>query len=205
MDNSKRKPIIGILGGIGSGKTSVANEFAKLGCAIIDADKIAHQLLDEPSVKKNVVESFGDSILDAFGKIDHKKLAGIVFADADKLSVLNHMIHPTVIDRCQGLVTQFNSRENIKAIVLDIPLLIEVGLEKQCDRLIFVDCQRQLRVKRAKKTGIFDENQLKIRENFQISLDTKAAIADNTINNNSGLSELAGQVANIFSTIMNNG
>jgi dephospho-CoA kinase len=80
--------------------------------------------------------------------------------------------------------------------------LAEVGWEKRCDKLIFVDCSYQKRLDRAKKMGILDERQLGIRENFQMPLDRKADLADNTIDNNSGLSDLARQVADIFSHIV---
>jgi dephospho-CoA kinase len=83
-----------------------------------------------------------------------------------------------------------------------MPLLAEVGWAGRCDKLIFVECKRHLQVERAKKMGILDENQLKIRENFQISLDNKAQLADNTVHNNSGFSALARQVADIFSCIV---
>ena len=201
MNKSKKKPIIGILGGVGSGKSTVAAEFAKLGCEVIDADKIAHELLDKPLVKNKMVASFGKVILDSAGKIDHKKLANIVFADADKLSALNKIIHPLVLKRAEELIKQGNRQNQVKAIVLDMPLLVEVGWAKRCDKLIFVECKQQLRVERIKKMGIFSKNQLKIRENFQISLDNKKSIADNIIDNNSGFSALAGQVTDIFSGI----
>jgi dephospho-CoA kinase len=163
---------------------------------------------------------FGEAILDSvvhrpvlseaegmpYGrKIDHKKLADIVFADADKLSSLNKIIHPLVVEQAEELIRQYNSQNKVKAIVLDMPLLVEVGWEKRCDKLIFVECNWQLRVERAKKIGLLDENQLKIRENFQISLDKKANLADNAINNNSGFSALAKQVADIFSDIVDTG
>jgi len=205
VDNPKKKPIIGILGGVGSGKSTVAEEFVKLGCKKIDADKIAHELLDEPVVKEQVVSSLGKAVLDSAGKIDHKKLADIAFADGNKLSTLNKIIHPYVLERAEELIKQYNRQNQVKAIVLDMPLLVEVGWDKRCDRLIFVDCKRQLRVARAKKPGFFNKNQHKIRENFQISLDNKHNIADNIIDNNSGFSALAEQVTNIFSYIMDNG
>lgn len=202
VSKSKKKPIIGILGGVGSGKSTVAAEFAKLGCAVIDADEIAHKLLDKSIVKKKVVACFGKAILNPAGKISRKKLANIVFADADKLSLLNKIIHPLVLKRVGKLKSEANRRKQVKAIVLDMPLLVEVGWAKQCDKLIFVKCKRQIRVKRAKKAGIFDLRELKIRENFQISLDKKKSITDNTIDNNSGFSVLARQVTDIFSGIM---
>ena len=204
MGAAGKKPIIGILGGIGSGKSTVAAEFAKLGCKVIDADKIAHELLDEPSVKEKVVGLFGRSILNPEGKIDRGKLAEVVFADADKLSLINEILHPLVLQRARELIKQYDCQNQVKAIVLDMPLLVEVGWDKRCDKLIFVDCEQKLRLDRAKKLG-FDKNQVKIRENFQISLDNKANLADNTIENNSDFSVLAKQVVNIFSYIMYNG
>ena len=205
MDNPKKKLIIGILGGLGSGKSTVAAEFAKLGCAVIDADKIAHELLEKSAVREKVVASFGQAILDSTGKIGHKELADIVFADADKLSLLDEIIHPLVLRRAEELIKQYNRQNQVKAIVLDMPLLVEVGWAKRCDRLIFVDCRRQIRAERVKKMGFFNENQLKIRENFQISLDKKRNIADNIIDNNSGFSALTEQVTNIFACVMDNG
>ena len=83
-------------------------------------------------------------------------------------------------------------------------MLVEAGWEKRCDSLIFVECKRQTRAERAKKMGIFDERQLSVRENFQNPLDTKADLADNTIDNNFGYSELARQVAEIFSFVVDN-
>ena len=155
MNNPEKKPVIGIVGGIGSGKSTVAAEFAKLGCGIIDADKIVHELLDERAVKEKIVASFGPSILDSAEKIDHKKLADIVFTNGDKLSLLNRIVHPLILDRAEQLIKRYNRQHLVKAIVLDMPLLVEVGWTKRCDRLVFVDCKRQLRIDRAKKTGVF--------------------------------------------------
>ena len=204
MVNIGEKPIIGILGGIGSGKSTVAAEFAKLGCKVIDADKIAHELLDSKSVKEEIVGLFGKAVLDSSGRIERKKLAGVVFASGDKLDSLNGVIHPLVLARAEELIEQYNQQNQVMAIVLDMPLLVEVGWAKRCDRLIFVDCEQKIRAERAKKKD-FDENQVKIRENFQISLDNKASVADNAVDNNSDFSALVRQIADIFSDIMDNG
>jgi dephospho-CoA kinase len=200
MGKSSDKPVIGIIGGIASGKSTVAAEFAKLGCKVIDADKIVHSLLQEDAVKGRIVASFGKEILDSEGQIDHKKLAAKVFGAIEKLALLNKIIHPFALERAEKLIEQYSQDDRAKAIVLDMPLLVEVGWADRCDRLVFVESRDDLRLSRAKKKG-FDENQLKIRENFQISLDKKVAIADNTIVNNSGFSTLVRQVADIFSDI----
>jgi len=204
MGKIAEKQVIGILGGIGSGKSTIAAEFAKLGCKVIDADRIAHELLEEPPVREKVVKLFGKAVLDSSGKIDREKLASAAFADRKMLASLNRIIHPLVLQRTQVLIEQYNSQNQVKAIVLDMPLLVEVGWHKRCDKLIFVDCEKKLRLERAKKLG-FDKNQVKIRENFQISLDNKASLADNTVENNSDFSAIARQVTEIFSYIVNNG
>ena len=205
MDKGRQKPVIGILGGICSGKSTVAAEFAKLGCKVIDADRIVHELLQKKVVREKIVSLFGQAILDPAGQIDHSKLAEVVFADAQKLSSLNKIIHPFVLERAEELIKQYSRQSQVEAIVLDMPLLMEVGWAERCDKLIFVDCRRELRLDRAKRMGFFDENQLKIRENFQISLDKKVDIADNVIDNNSDFSALVSQVTNIFSKIVNSG
>ena len=204
MGNIGDKPIIGIMGGIGSGKSTVAAEFSKLGCEVIDADKIAHELLQKDAVKEKIAALFGRDVLGSRGNIDRKRLGKIVFDDYDKLTILNGLIHPLVIKRIEELIEQYQRQNQIKAVVLDIPLLVEIGWAKRCNKLIFVDCEDKIRAKRAKKMG-FDKNQLKIRENFQISLDNKRSLADNTVENNSDFSAMVRQVADIFSEIMDNG
>ena len=203
MCKAGKKPIIGILGGIASGKSTVAAEFVKLGCKVIDADKIAHEVLEEKTVKEKILESFDPTILDQEGKINRRKLAEIVFADAEKIALLNTIIHPLVLERADKLIKKYNKQNQVRAIVLDIPLLVEVGWHERCDKIIFVDCEPELRAKRAEKMG-FNKNQLKNRENFQISLDKKVKLTDNIIENNSGFSALVRQVADIFSYIVGN-
>ena len=126
-----KKPIIGILGGIASGKSSVAAAFVKLGCAVIDADDIAHDLLNDSGVKSQVINEFGTDILDSSGQVDRSRLAEIVFADEDRLSMLNEILHPLIMKRAEQLIGQYEKIENIKAIVLDAPLLVEVGWDKK--------------------------------------------------------------------------
>ena len=205
MNRPGKKKIIGILGGICSGKSTVAAQFAKLGCAVIDADSIAHEMLEEKAVKEKIINLFGSSILNREGKIDRKRVADIAFTDTSKLNRLNSIIHPAVLQRIERLIKEIDRLPEVKAIVLDMPLLLEVGWEKRCDSLIFIDCCAEKRLERAPQIGLFNENQLKIRENFQISLDKKAAIAENTIDNNKDLDSLAKQVAEFFSNIMVSG
>jgi dephospho-CoA kinase len=201
VGNPKKKPVIGIIGGIASGKSTVAAEFGKLGCAVISADVIAHDLLTEGPVRDQVCELFGREILQSDGRIDRRKLAALVFADRQKLAALNKVIHPRVFQRTEELIAEYNLCPHAKAIVLDMPLLIEVGWADRCDRLIFVKCDRNRRAGRVRRTGFMDEREVEIRENFQISVDKKAELADNTIDNNSDFLTLVRQIQDIFSDI----
>ena len=205
MQQIGKKNIIGIMGGIASGKSTVAKELAKRGCAVIDADKIAKRFLGNKDVKKQIRGAFGRGVFDVSGRVSRKKLAERVFADAKAVKAINAIIHPIVFEKTKELIKKYRQQPAVKAIVLDMPLLVEVGWHKKCDKLIFVQCNKKIRLKRARKKGIFGENELKKRENFQISLDKKARISDNIIDNNSDELVLVRQVADIFSRIVNNG
>jgi dephospho-CoA kinase len=202
MAASAKKPVIGILGGLCSGKSTAAAEFAKLGCAVIDADEIAHNLLDEKDIRAKVLRIFGKEILDGKGRVDRSELANRVFGDHEKLAKLVGILHPLVLAQAEQLMDEYSKSNEYKAIVLDIPLLVEIGWEKRCDYLIFIDCDPPVRLERAKKKGFFEADELKIRENLQISLDKKRRIADNVVDNNSDLSGLSRQIAEIFSSIV---
>ena len=196
------KTVIGILGGICSGKSTVAREFGRLGCGVVDADAIAHELLEDSDIKKQIKEAFGEGIFDDAGLVKRGKLAEKAFEDEQAVAKINGIIHPQVLSRCADLIAEFNRRSDIKAVVLDIPLLAEAGWLKECDKLVFVECEDQIRARRAAQKGRFSKKQLKKRENFQIFLDKKKKIADYIVDNNSGLSATAEQVVRIFTIII---
>ena len=201
VSNPRKKPIIGIIGGIASGKSTVAAEFGKLGCAVISADAIAHDLLEQELIRAELVRQFGAEILQRGGRIDRTRLGQLVFADAEKLCALNKVIHPRVLERTEELIAKYRQCTHVQAIVLDMPLLVEVGWASRCDRLIFVKCDDTQRAERAKQAGLLDEQGIKIREKFQISLDKKSRLADNTVDNNSDFLTLVRQIQDIFSDI----
>jgi len=200
-----KKIIIGILGGMCSGKSSAAEAFARLGCGVIDADKIAHEMLENERIKSQIREFFGKGVFTEDGRIDRASLGEAAFDTAENVERINAIIHPPVLAKIEDLVDKMKQKENVRAIVLDMPLLAEAGWADKCDKLVFVDCKDEIRGQRAGQNGVFSKNQLKKREKFQISLDKKTKIADYTIYNNSGLSAMAEQVERIFSIIINSG
>jgi dephospho-CoA kinase len=197
-----KKPIIGILGGIGSGKSTVAAAFGAVGGAVIDADAIAHLLLEREDVRARLIDILGAGILNSNGLIDRAVLAQVAFGQPETLKFLTDVLHPLVLERTETLIEVYQAAPNIRGIVLDMPLLLEVGWEKKCDFLVFVDCGEEKRRRRIEKNAKIDIEQLEIRENFQISLDKKKEKAHYTINNNSDKSEMAEQVAQIFSSMI---
>jgi len=202
LNKRRTKPLIGIVGGIASGKSTVAAEFGRLGCAVVDADAIAHVALEAASVRDEIVRHFGPGILDASGRIDRSELAKLAFAGAGELATLNGIVHPVVIQKTEELIARYERDDGIKAVVLDMPLLIEVGWAERCDRVVFVDCDFEKRLDRARRTRSLTAQDVKIRENFQISLDTKKTLADNSIDNNSGFSAVVRQIQDIFSDMV---
>ena len=201
LTRMKTKPIIGILGGIGSGKSTVAACFAELGCVVLDADALAHAILDEPDVVLAMVDRWGPDVLDSDGAIGRGKVAKQVFDSREELDFLNGLIHPRVLERCEAMIQDSQTDPDIRGIVLDMPLLLEVGWEKKCDFLVFVNCSEEKRRERIAKNAKIDIQQLKKRENFQISLDKKKQKAHYVLNNNSDKSDMAEQIARIFSSM----
>lgn len=199
----KHKAIIGIVGGIGAGKSSVAAAFAGLGCGLVDADAIVHELLRDDGIRRQLGEAFGDGIFDSDGFVDRERLALEVFEDIERVKRINEIIHPAVFSRCEELIFSYNQKKDVSAIVLDMPLLVEIGWEKRCDIVVFVACNAENRELRAAKRGLGGGKYLKKREKFQISLDKKEDMAHYIVDNNSDESAIADQVERIFSIIIN--
>lgn len=203
--NKRRKKIIGILGGIGSGKSTAAEMLGRLGCRVIDADKIAHKISEKKIIKKELQRKFGSGIIDKKGRIDRIRLIETAFSSRQNAGRLNRIIHPPVLAEIEQLIKKYRKEPHIKAIAFDIALLAEIGWTKRCDEVIFVKCSRKNRFLRGKEKGIFSRKKVKILEKFQISLDTKEKIAENTIDNNGSITNLKKQIVKIFPRIMENG
>jgi dephospho-CoA kinase len=196
----KSIPVIAIVGGIGSGKSTVAAEFARLGCAVLDADRMAHELLADPIVQQELVSCFGPGIRDERGRIDRKKLAGEAFARLENVHTINGILHPRVMEQCLRQIEQCRRNPACRGVVLDAPLLLEAGWEGQYDWLVFVECPPEIRTVRAARKGLGPED-IKKRENFQISLDKKRAMAHYIVQNNSDVFAITEQVGRIFATM----
>lgn len=185
-DVSQRKLILGIAGGIGSGKSTVARGMAKLGAFVIDADAIARDALTRPDVIDTLREWWGDSVVDASGAIDRKAVGAIVFAAPDQRERLEGLIHPIVAAERERLMVAAEGDSDVRFIVLDVPLLFEVGLHEACDAVVFVEVDRATRLDRVRKTRGWDAAELDRREKNQWPLDKKAKMSHHILDNSSG-------------------
>ncbi|RKY12177.1 MAG: dephospho-CoA kinase, partial [Planctomycetota bacterium] len=172
-----------------------------VGCGVLDADALAHDILNEPVVLTAMVGRWGGDVLDDAGGVNRRWIAEKVFDSPRELNFLNGLVHPRVLKRFEVAIETYQADPDICGIVLDMPLLLEVGWGEKCDFLIFVDCSEKKRAERITKNGKIDIEQLKKRENVQISLDKKKQKAHYRVNNNSDESDVAEQVAQIFSNI----
>lgn len=195
------KPVIGMAGGIGSGKSLVAKQFQKLGCAIIDADALSHQVLEQAEVRDALVSWWGDKVLNAQGQIDRKAVGRCVFGASDELRKLETLVHPKVNTLRMSLRHQYDKQPDVKAIVEDCPLLFEVGLEKQCDVVVFVAADREVRLARVKANRGWTAEDLESREKKQLGLDIKANRADHVIDNSGNEEQTFDQVRRLFLNI----
>jgi dephospho-CoA kinase len=196
------KPVIGLLGGIGAGKSTVAAELARLGCPVIDADALGHQLLKHPQVKAKLRRLWGEGVFDGAGEVDRQALAEAAFASPRGLARLNAVMHPrirrAIMERLKGLSRARASR----AIVLDAALLLETDWHRFCTHLVFVSASRQVRCRRAARARGWDPTTWRRREKTQKPLDIKAARADHVIDNSSSLRSLRQQVRSVFHRIV---
>ena len=196
------KPVIGLVGGIGSGKSAVADDFESLGCLVIRSDRIAHEVLEQPAVKAALRQWWGDEILAADGRVDCRAVARRTFNNPVELERLNWLVHPKVDEIRRDLMAAYRQSSAVKAVVWDTPLLVETGLYKQCDAIIFVNAPFEQRLARVQAARGWTADELKIREDRQASLDKKKEISDDVIDNGGDKAARLSQVRRVLSRIL---
>jgi dephospho-CoA kinase len=188
--------VIGLVGGIGSGKSTLAACLVELGCVLIDADAIAHELLQTEAVRGELVSWWGPQVCGDDGGIDRAAVAKIVFADGAERGRLESLIHPLVKQACREAIDQADQAD--RGVVLDAPLLIEAGLEAWCDVLVFVDAPAAARLERARARSGWDGHETARREQLQIPLDEKRRRSDHVIVNAEDPTALRRQAAGLL-------
>ena len=190
-------PVIGLVGGVGSGKSSVARALAaRQNYVVIDADALGHQVLGEAEIKERIKKRFGEAVFDKRGEIDRSQLARRVFGtDAESeiaRSDLNRIVHPRIGDKIHQEIErayEIARREpgTVPGVLLDAAILLETGWADMCDAVVFVEASEDVRRKRVQETRGWDAAEWKKREHSQLSLEAKQTAADVTIHNSQDL------------------
>ena len=195
------KPVIGVVGGVGSGKSTAAAEFAALGCAVIDADAIGHDVLARAEVKEMIRQRWGQAAFGSDGQVDREALAEAVFQSKADLEALNGIAHPPIGLEIRRRLDEALADPGVPAVVLDAAVMFESGWDRACTHLVFVDAPAEQRQARAARRG-WDRQRWLRRENSQISLDTKRARCYFTLDNSSGVPHLREQVRTVFQSVV---
>jgi len=197
---ARARPTIGIAGGIGSGKSTVARILARLGCEVCISDDTARTVLDAPEVRAAVIDRAGAGVRAPDGSVDRAALGRALFADPTLRADVERIMHPRIEARRRA---QFAAAPlSTRALIIDAPLLFEVGLERECDAVLFVDTPRDLRLARVRASRGWDDAELARREASQIPLGEKRRRSSDLVANTGDPAALEAAVAAALDAII---
>ena len=196
--------LVGLTGGIGSGKSLAASFFKELGAHIIDADQLSRDLVHPgQTALKEIVNYFGKNILDPTGNLDRGKLAKIVFQDPGKKSILEGILHPKIFKKEQEVFLKICTKDPFAIVIIDAALLIESGNYKHVNKVIVVRSSEESQIQRilSRNAVSFDEAVARIKN--QMSLEEKIKYADFILDNNMQQEDLKHKVQELFPQLLN--
>ncbi len=190
--------VIGLTGGIGSGKSTVSQLFLELGAVILDADKVGHEAYQPGTeVWQEVVVAFGREILTPDGDIDRKKLGGIVFSNPESLARLNQIMHPRMFEMMKARIEQYR-QQGTEVVVLEAAVLLEANWTPLVDQVWVTVASESTVVRRTKERTGLPEEQIRARIRSQLSSEERVKHADVVISNDGGLDELKTKVNELW-------
>lgn len=187
--------VIGLTGGIGTGKSTVARRLIEKGYTVIDTDIISKEVIEKEEVIIKIKEEFGD-ILDYNGKINRKKLGQIVFKDEKKLNVLNSIMHPIILNEMRKQINEKSKLHNI--IIVDVPLLFEINIEKEFDIILLVYSTKEIQLKRIMERDNRTKEEALNMINSQMDLEFKKKKSDYILKNNNTLKDLYEEIDKVL-------
>ena len=191
--------LIGLTGGVATGKTVVSKELAALGAYIIDADIIARSVLKRGGAAfDGVVLEFGEEIVQSDGEVDRKRLGAIVFSDREQRERLNALTHPMIVAEMEELARTSLAQDPGRLVVFDAPLLIEVGLHKRVDKTVVVTSSAAAQIERIRERDTLNVEEAEQRVDSQIPVEKKAEYADIVIVNTGSVGELREKARDLY-------
>lgn len=187
--------VIGLTGGIGTGKSTVSDYLRKKGCIILDADDISRKMTEAGMPALSIIQNvFGDEVINSDGSLNRHKLGDIVFNNRDKLQKLQQIITTEVVDNINRKLSQLQSEHCDNIVVIDAPLLFECGMENIADENWLVISEMSVRIKRVKERDNLSEEQIIARINNQMSQEDKEKLSDYVLDNSGSLQQLYEQI-----------
>ena len=181
--------LIGITGGIGAGKSFLTEYFRSKGAAVVDADQIGHRVIEQAGVKQQLLECFGEEIVDQGGKIDRRRLGRKAFSDRDRYERLNQIVQPALSSALRKEVEEIR-RGGERIIAVEAAVLFEWGDKEAYDAIVVVDASEEVRIQRIVRQGRLSREEIETRIAFQLPSDEKRAMADYVIGNHGTLDDL---------------
>lgn len=198
------KPVIGLIGGIGSGKSFVAGLLAQRGGRIVSGDLAGHEALRDPAIKEHLVGRWGREILDDKGEISRRKVGAIVFGNPEERQALEATVFPWIKARLKEWIDAAMEAAAARFVVLDAAIMIEAGWSEVCDWIVYVHAPRSVRLRRLAERG-WSEKEVEARESAQMSLTDKVSRADFAVVNVGCAEETCQQVDRLLQDCLNSG
>ncbi len=193
---------MGLTGGLASGKSFVGQALADLGCYLIEADQLGHEvMLPGGEAYEAIIQEFGGEILDSDGRINRRKLGGIVFHDAERLAKLSGLVHPPVQKREEARMAEIARRHPRGIVVVEAAILVETGRYKDFDRLIVVTCTAEEQMERALQRGSYSKEEIQARLARQLPLEQKLRVADYVIDTSGDQEATLEQVRTVYRSL----
>lgn len=194
--------VIGVTGGIGSGKSLFCRQLEESGALVIDVDKVARELADKnKEIRQKIKDNFGTPLFDNKGKLHRKKLAQLVFTDKRNLRKLNSIFYPPLLREIRKRIRKIQNRYQKGIIVVDMAVIFEAQAEELFDFIVVVDAPLDLRIKRLKKDRGWTKKEITDRINSQMEMRDKIHRSNFVILNNGSVKELAAKALNFFDMI----
>lgn len=194
--------VIGVTGGIGSGKSLFTREMGKLGAHVIDADKVARKLIDQnKALRIQLKENFGFEMFDDKDNLQRRKLGKLVFAHSDLLKQLNSIIHEPLLNKIKECIKNIQDKYNNCIIVVDMAIIFEAGAESMFDYIITVDAPLDMRIIRLEQDRGWTKKEIKDRISSQMNVREKIEKSDFVVKNNGSAKELKLKASKLFSLI----
>lgn len=194
MSQSQTCQVLGLVGGIGAGKSRVSAALERRGARLVAGDPLGHEALRQPNVIERVVETWGRDVLDSGGQVDRRKLGGIVFADETDRKELETIVHPWIGQQLHEQLHEARGDAAVPFAVLDAAIMLEAGWQAACDVLVYIHAPRNERMRRVEQQRGWNAQEYVLRERSQLPLAEKARRSHAALDNSSSVNELESEI-----------